>query len=365
MTGRHFFLTTAVAAILVSSPATAAGGVAIAGHDRARILPPPGAEIDDYANAGYRLVRRGEEVYVEVDAAPLGTTAPFELRPGGARDPIHRLAWAQTSGASTRYEAISRILGWVARHIEYDLDRQQPQSAIAVLDRRSGYCTGVARLTVALLRAAGIKAREVAGYVVDDGSHKARVDDGSHKARVDDGSHKARVDDGSANGVRGYHRWIEAYLPDRGWVFSDPLTSHHYVPATYVRLASGELAAERGLEGLLLERSGEIRAVDLYPASRPGVRARRNSVDRFAAALYLRVPGARHGQAVLAGTSALHRHDLIDGAATFVGLEPGRYQLRLTLPGVGLVQGPIELPDRLRSGLEVRLAEVDSRKKEN
>ncbi len=68
-----------------------------------------------------------------------------------ASGPVERLASSLTAGAETHYEAVSRILGWVSRHLEYELDRSQPQTAEAVLDRRSGYCTGVARLTVALL----------------------------------------------------------------------------------------------------------------------------------------------------------------------------------------------------------------------
>lgn len=325
-----------LAVVLAALPAAAGAGVAVGGRDQSRILVPRGARVDDYANAGYRLSRRGEEVYVEVDAAPLGSAAPFAppRRAAGeaaAGDPVARLARAQTVGATRRYEAVSRILGWVSRNVEYRFDRRQPQSPAAVLERRSGYCTGVARLTVALLAAVGVEAREVAGYVADDGSG-------------------ARA--------RGYHRWIEVYYPDRGWVFSDPLTSHHYVPATYVRLASPELAIDRGLEGLLLERHDGIATLDLHPQSAPGVAARRNSARQLAASLSIRVEGtAGTGEVVLFGSSTLYRHPLVDGAATFVGLEPGRYQLRLRLPGGGLLRQGVELPDRRAAGLRWRLAE--------
>ena len=72
-----------------------------------------------------------------------------------------------------------------------DLDRGAPQDAQSVLARRSAYCTGVARLTVALLDALAIPAREVAGYVVDDLPQGGRS---------------------------GFHRWIEVFYDDRGWV---------------------------------------------------------------------------------------------------------------------------------------------------
>ena len=127
----------------------------------------------------------------------------------------------------------------------------------------------------------------------------------------------------------------------------------NYVPATYLRLASNELRTDRGTEGLLLERADELSAVDFYPASGPGVTARRNSPRRLAAALHVRVDGARAGRALLVGSSALHRHRLVAGEATFVGLEPGLYQLRLWLPGRGVIRHPVELPDRVAAGLRV------------
>ena len=37
----------------------------------------------------------------------------------------------------------------------------------------------------------------------------------------------------------------------------------------------------------------------------------------------------------------------------FIGLDPGSYQLRLTLPGRGIFESPIELPDRARKAVLV------------
>ncbi len=305
--------------------ASALGARAIEGVDRVRLLPPAGAQVEDYRNAGYRLRWVGDEIEVEVDTEPLDSQARFEPVRNSAEGPIERLALGLTTGAGTHYDAISRILGWVARHIEYNLDREQTQTAEAVLDRRSGYCTGVARLTVALLEAVGIEAREVAGYVV-----------------------------GSApGGPSGYHRWVEAYLPDRGWVFSDPLTTHHYVPATYLRLAGEDLEVERGTEGLLIERRDAIATVDLYPLAPPGVTARRSSGRQLAAALRVRLEDQSTGTAVLEGSSERRTHALVDGKTTFVGLEPGQYHLRLLLPGRGIFESPVELPDRIRKAVVV------------
>lgn len=302
-----------------------AAGVAVEGVDRVRLLAPAGAEVSPYENSGYSLRWVDDEVVIEVDASPLVSSSRFVLPTVEAGDPIARLARGVTAGAETHYEAISRVLGWVARHIEYNLDREQSQAATAVLERRSGYCTGVARLTVALLRSVGVEAREVAGYVVGSGSEQPR----------------------------GYHRWIEAFLPDRGWVFSDPLSTHHYVPATYVRLASEELMPEQGIEGLLLERQDRVDRVDLFPAAAPGITARRNTDRQLAAALRVQVEDHSRGVAILAGRSVRRTHTLIDGVATFIGLEPGYYQLDLMVPGWGFASRRVELSGRVRKTLSL------------
>lgn len=323
-------LTPALLTPALATPALATG-IAVDGRDRARILPPPGAEIEGYENAGYQLRRGDGEVDVTVDTTPLGSTSPFRPPTSKAsppKDPIQRLARARTVGATTQYEAASRILSWISRHIEYRLNRRESQDAASVLEQRRGYCTGIARLTVALLGAVGIEAREVAGYVVDDGS--------GHQGR-------------------GYHRWVEIRFPDVGWVFSDPLTHHHYVPATYIRLASGQLETHQGLEGLLLERVDAVEPVDIHPFGASGVLARRNSPRRRAAALRVRVEDApTGGQAVLEGAVKVYHQRLRGERVTFVGLSPGLYRLRLDLPGQEILRHEIELADRRAEDLQVR-----------
>lgn len=313
------------AALLLALPAVADGGLAIEGFDRSRLLAPAGARIEDYGNAGYHLRRRGGEVHVEVDASALASSSRFTLPPIAAADPtadpVARLARSLTVGAGTHYQASSRLLGWVAGAIDYNLDRGQPQDAAAVLERRSGYCTGVARLTVALHAAVGILSREVAGWVADP--------------------------------LRGgYHRWVEVYLPDRGWVFSDPLSSHHYVPATYLRLAAEELLPELGTDGLLLERREALVAADPYLYAAAPITARRNSDRQVAAVLRLDLDGGGGGRAVLTGRGERRTRPLVAGRTAFVGLEPGRYELRLSVPG-GVIERSVDLPGRVRKTLSL------------
>ncbi len=311
------FLLSAGLGALPAVPARAdrVDGLSIEGRDTSRLLPPKGALVTPYENNGYRLRWRGDEVEVEVTAAPLASRTPFRppspgLRrdgkkgPAAPADPLARLALRVTTGSKTQVEAASRLLNWVARNIEYSLDREAPQSAAAVLARRSGYCTGIARLTVALLKLSGIEAREVAGYIFS-------------------------VTGGRAPGfmpAQGYHRWIEIHYPDVGWVFSDPLTSHNWVPASYLRLGSEQLDLGSGVDGLLLERQDQIGPVDLYPGGALGVRARRNSDRQLAGALSVQVEDFEVGLASLEGVGPAPQPHLVRGTATFVGLDPGQYR---------------------------------------
>ena len=304
------------------------GGLAVSGQDTVRALPPAGAQVADYRNSGYRLDLEDGEARVVVDLAPLESSSPFvspEADSGATPDPVYRLARTQTLGAKTEYEAVSRVLSWVSRNITYHLDRSMPQTAIAVLERRTAFCTGIARLTVAMLEAVGIEAREVAGIVLSD----------------------------DKSGPNGYHRWVEIHYQDVGWVFSDPLYSHHYVPATYVRLSDEKLMVDRGLQGVLLERIDKVAVVDLSPGAGPGIRSRRNSERRLAAAVQVNVAAKAPGLVVLESDSRRLRHMLVDGRATFLGLEPGNYRLQVMLTGYGVVERRIHVVGRQRTTIDL------------
>lgn len=288
-------------ALVLPGSASFAGGVAVDGHDWVWARLPAAAQVETYRNEGYSLRIEDGAVVVEVASSPLASRSSFippAVRAGMPDDPVVMIARNVTAGATQRYDAVSRILTWVAGNIRYELNRERSQDPYAVLDRRSGYCTGVARLSVALLGAVGITAREVPGYVVGEGG--------------------------------GFHRWIEVYYPDRGWSFSDPLRYHHYVPASYVRLADERLA-EGALEGAkVLRREDRRRPVDLYLAAPAGVSARRNSERQIAGALRVKVDGSAAGTAILEGEGQRLVLALSPaGEASFVGLEPGNYLLEV------------------------------------
>ena len=312
MTAGTIGLATIAAVSVAAAPAVALGGRVTAGTDFARIVPPAGAVVEPYANVGYELRFADGAVEVRVDLEPLETHAPYSppSAPAG-NGRVERLARELTAGATTRWVAVESILGWVGRNVRYELDRELSQEPDEVLLRRRGYCTGIARLTVALLEAAGIEAREVPGYRLE-----------------------AAPEGEIAVGL-GFHRWVEIYYPDRGWVFSDPVASHQFVPATYLRLADERLEWAPG-RGVLLERRDALEEVDLAPNAPPLVRVRPNDGARGSAALIVRLDGSllgAEGEAQLAGEGITRTARLERGKGRFLGLAPGSYELRVTSDG--------------------------------
>ncbi len=304
----------ALASLLASGAAAQAlGGRVTAGSDLARIVPPAGARVEPYSNQGYELRFVDGAVEIRVDLRPLESRWPFSApslgdhSPGTDHrtDPLTRIARQATSGATTRYDAVAGILGWVGSNIEYQLDRELSQAPEQVLARRHGYCTGIARLTVALLDAVEIEAREVPGYRLEPQAGEARF---------------------------GFHRWVEVYYPDRGWVFSDPVASHQFVPATYLRLGDERLEREPG-RGVLLERRDELEEVDLAPSAPSRVRVRANDGERGSAALIVRLAGGESGEALLAGEGVTRTARIENGKGRFLGLAPGSYELKVSADG--------------------------------
>ena len=310
-------------------------GTTRGGRDRAVVIVPEGVDWQKYANAGYRtrliqspIERSDSQTLVEiaVDLRPIGDSSPFELPPTTSVGELEVLAHKQAAGARTAYEASARILTWVSRNIDYELDRTAPQDPQSVLARRNAYCTGVARLTVALLEAVGISAREVPGVVYD-------------------------------GRFAGLHRWVEHHLPDQGWVFSDPLASHFWVPATYLRLDSGALTSAGPPQvAEMLERTDQTTAVDVHSHGPHWIAARANVLRQRAPALAVELEGRAIGEARLRGAGREYVGRLKDGRAEFVGLEPATYALRIVPEVVSATSG--SKGDRSELG---RVTDIDLR----
>ena len=225
------------AALALASLAASVSSSAFAGEQTAayRASGAQSGLFDQYDNDGYSLaVASGEagslDLKVRVVDAPLESAARFPT--GAAPDPAlpaapDRDAFAREKarGSTTQAEAVRRVLLAVASEIRYDPDRDRNQNPAAVFASRRAYCVGYAELAVDLLRRIGISARTVQGVLRTDNS--------------------ADRYDPASGGV--YHRWIEVWYPDRGYVFSDPAASINGVDARYVPFDSRSLTRPKSL----------------------------------------------------------------------------------------------------------------------
>ena len=235
-------------AVLAIAALVSAAGVVRAGEQRAVYLAE-GTDVrllDQYDNDGYSLTvaptaAGSIELRVRVDDAPLASAAPFptgerrdpSLPPSPERDAFSASA---TRGCTRQSQAVSKLLVALARRVVYDSDRGRPQDPAAVFASGRADCVGFAELAVDLLRRSGIRARTVQGILSTGPGAE------SYEARIG----------GS------FHRWIEIYYPDRGYVFSDPSASINGVDARYIPFRGRSLRRPRSLTLVCLERSGGL-----------------------------------------------------------------------------------------------------------
>lgn len=201
---------------------------------------------DQYDNDGYSLAVSpasggGLELRVRVSGQPLSSRSPFPTsmpRDPGLAVSADRDAFARTlaQGALTQVGAVERVLSAIASSVRYDTDRSRRQDPASVFASRRAHCVGFSELAVDLLRRVGIPARTVQGIL-----------------RAPRGS------DGYEDRIGGvYHRWIEIYYPDRGFVFSDPSSSINNVDSRYLPFGKRALERPRGLVLTQVEASGHL-----------------------------------------------------------------------------------------------------------
>jgi transglutaminase-like putative cysteine protease len=142
---------------------------------------------------------RGDETE---DLAPYRAPSPFVESDDPA---IVARARAIVGSATSAIDKVHRVLDWVAANVEREPSLTIP-SARDVLRARRGDCNEHAVLVAALLRAAGVPARIVAGLAY-------------------------------ANGGFYYHAWNEVWLD--GWISVDAVFRQMPVDATHVKLLEG------------------------------------------------------------------------------------------------------------------------------
>jgi transglutaminase-like putative cysteine protease len=225
------------------------GAGALTASEQSAIYRARGADarlFDQYDNDGYSLeVTAGAGgsvgLTVRVSDSPLASLAPFptggRLRAASVAAP-DRDAFARNlaAGSRTEAEAVRRILLGLAARVAYDPDRLRRQDPGAVFSAGRAYCVGFAELAVDLLGRVGISARTVQGVLATEPGA-----DG-YEAKL-----------GGA-----FHRWIEVYYPDRGYVFSDPLSSVNGVDARYVAFSGRAWTRPKNLALTSFSRTGDL-----------------------------------------------------------------------------------------------------------
>lgn len=156
------------------------------------------------------------------------------------RAELQQLARELTGYAANEMDAVQRVARWMADNVRYEINT--PQDAAAVWRSKLGSCAGQSRLTIALLRASGIPARYVRGYLPPGGIW------GFDKEYWGVTIHSG-----------GFHAWLEVYFPDRGWVFFDILHSMFFVDPHHLVFQIAGTNLNPGYDSTVSGEDGNIR----------------------------------------------------------------------------------------------------------
>lgn len=135
---------------------------------------------------------------------------------------IQTLSKQLTQAVSTEYEAVTAIINYVTDTVKYTYNPPE-FDALYTLTMRTGNCTNIAHLSLALLRAAGIPARIVTGVSLNK-HWKVPVED--YQFLI------------PAMG-QGAHAWIEIYFTDLGWLSYDPKQSKQFTSSRHIKETHG------------------------------------------------------------------------------------------------------------------------------
>lgn len=195
-----------------------------------------------FMNVTWKNIKQGIEVNiaytteVKAELPALMSTTPFPIK--GLPDDIKTyfkpaemiqsdneeillLSKRLTHGCTTEYCAVTAIMNFVADNIKYT-HNPAGYDAPSTLQSRSGNCTNIAHLSIALLKAAGIPCRMVGGIGL--------------KERWSIPSKEGNLIQGLG---QGYHAWIEVYFPDLGWLSYDPQQSKQFTSTRHVKRTHG------------------------------------------------------------------------------------------------------------------------------
>jgi transglutaminase-like putative cysteine protease len=122
---------------------------------------------------------------------------------------VEALATAVTAGATTTYDRVEDLIGWVGANTRYSTAIPPLPPGVDTVNEflfgnRTGYCEQISTALAVMLRTLGIPAREVVGYV--PGSYNPVTD--LYTVKADDA-----------------HAWVQVWIPGYGWQSFDPTAS--------------------------------------------------------------------------------------------------------------------------------------------
>jgi len=161
----------------------------------------PSAPQERYNYEVYSAPQQGGQWYRESAAKP----AEVYLQLPEKKEAMVALARQICAKARSSEEKINRVIAYLQGNFTYSLNPRRDKRFLPLEDfllhSREGYCEHFATAAAILLREAGVPTRLVSGFLQGEWNSLGRY----FMVRQRDA-----------------HTWIEAYLPDKGWVPFDP-----------------------------------------------------------------------------------------------------------------------------------------------
>ncbi len=126
--------------------------------------------------------------------------------------------------AENPVEKARKIFNWIITNIDYEIQDEEI-GAFESYNQRIGDCSEYSDLFITLLRVQGIPARKISGFLITNNPfHQLKI---GNQYTFDHNFNGASQTVSSNNEILG-HAWIEYYIPDIGWIASDPTWGNGY-----------------------------------------------------------------------------------------------------------------------------------------
>jgi transglutaminase-like putative cysteine protease len=189
----------------------------------------------------YGVVNRPKGDLVQEGSSSAELVAKCLALPSQTDERLMETARRLAAGTHSPAERVQRTLNYLQAQCHYSLKvgkfhSQQPVAEF-LFEKKQGYCEYFASAAAVLLRLEGVPSRYVTGFNIQEGNRQ-----GSHYV----------VREADA------HAWVEAYMPNDGWMQVDPTPEAEY-EALHTNLKSGLWAtSEEWLAAELAEVSARF-----------------------------------------------------------------------------------------------------------